>query len=981
MKRDIINTGCSSGGIEGKVLLFVDISVDGKTGRALIDTGCEQSVISESFCQGIQRTARGPKRTICMLNGERTCSEGNVNLSIGVDDQVVSVWCLVARELVCDADMILGMDCIMQLGGIRIDRQRRFRFNVETRIVNAISSDSQSNNGVGGSVLHVEDTDFRDDFDGRRWVVSWKWKNEEPVLTNSCAEYGMDVESRCLFEAEIEQWIRDGWLEPYQYEVHGRIDGVIPLMAAKQPNKAKKIRPVLDYRELNESILSNPGNDVAVCQEKLRKWRMNGGKASLLDLKKAYLQIHISDDLKRFQPVKYKGKLYVMTRMGFGLSVAPKIMSKILSSIFSLNDRLREGCDHYIDDIWINEQVVSVAEVKSHLMKYGLVTKEPESLDNARVLGLRVETNDKKDMVWRRDAKIPEITEGMTKRGLFSLCGKLIGHYPVGGWLRPACSFIKRLSNEVGWDQAVPENVWLLAKEIWERVSSSDPVNGIWCVDGGRDCTVWCDASSLAMGIKVEIGGNIVEDATWLRRNDDGSHINVAELEAVLKGVSLALKWGKSNIKVMTDSVCVAGWLNSMLEDTGRPRVSGLSEMIIRRRLFTIKQLIDEFGITLTVGLVPSSKNVADEMTRVPKKWLNGDKCVNIGVVDDLYHTVMKLHDQHHLGVDRTVYLANKQLGVNVSRALVEKVVKACHRCRSIDPAPVRWNHGSLEVSDVWGKVATDVTHVDGTPYLTVIDCGPSRFCLWRKLRNETAEAAIEQLNHIFQERGAPARLLSDNGPCFKSTKMLQFLKGWGVKQDFSCAYRASTNGIIERNHRTIKRMVARSGKSVGDMVFWYNHSPNEQGRIPVEQVYTYETSLPGAHRLEGSEYVEDGRKLENVYHKGDRVYVKPVNAKCSSKWQVGRVTDIVSDCVVEVNGVNRHVADVRHANDNARDGCVIGDRDVNDEYVEIIGDLPRMGDLGDEEEVVGGEEAGEVQRNVVRERRPPRWFEDFYVG
>ena len=42
----------------------------------------------------------------------------------------------------------------------------------------------------------------------------------------------------------------------------------------------------------------------------------------------------------------------------------------------------------------------------------------------------------------------------------------------------------------------------------------------------------------------MEVGGTIVEDATWLRKTTDYNHVNVAELEAVLKGVNLALWWG-----------------------------------------------------------------------------------------------------------------------------------------------------------------------------------------------------------------------------------------------------------------------------------------------------------------------------------------------------------------------------------------------------------------------------------------------------
>ena len=44
---------------------------------------------------------------------------------------------------------------------------------------------------------------------------------------------------------------------------------------------------------------------------------------------------------------------------------------------------------------------------------------------------------------------------------------------------------------------------------------------------------VWTDASCLAMGVALEVDGKIVEDATWLRKESDHLHINVAELEAV----------------------------------------------------------------------------------------------------------------------------------------------------------------------------------------------------------------------------------------------------------------------------------------------------------------------------------------------------------------------------------------------------------------------------------------------------------------
>jgi len=209
--------------------------------------------------------------------------------------------------------------------------------------------------------------------------------------------------------------VNDGWLEPYNVQIHGKADCTIPLMAAKQTNKPKKVRPVMDYCELNEHVKSDPGQDTAVCQEKPRERRMRDKFASLLNLKKAYLQINVANDLRRFQRVKYKGTLYVMTQMGFGLNVAPKIMSKIILAALALDKEELKATDHYIDDIWVDGSFVKVAKVREHFQKYGLMSTDPVPLTDACVLGLRVAEGESGQLVWRRDGGLPALAQTATK--------------------------------------------------------------------------------------------------------------------------------------------------------------------------------------------------------------------------------------------------------------------------------------------------------------------------------------------------------------------------------------------------------------------------------------------------------------------------------------------------------------------------------------------------------------------------------------
>ena len=54
--------------------------------------------------------------------------------------------------------------------------------------------------------------------------------------------------------------------------------------------------------------------------------------------------------------------------------------------------------------------------------------------------------------MFSRGNKIPEVKGDLSRRELFSVCGKLVGHYPIAGWLRVACSYVKRVAEGVRWD-------------------------------------------------------------------------------------------------------------------------------------------------------------------------------------------------------------------------------------------------------------------------------------------------------------------------------------------------------------------------------------------------------------------------------------------------------------------------------------------------------------------------------------------------
>ena len=100
-----------------------------------------------------------------------------------------------------------------------------------------------------------------------------------------------------------------------------------------------------------------------------------------------------------------------------------------------------------------------------------------------------------------------------------------------------------------------------------------------------------------------------------------------------------------------------------------------------------------------------------------------------------------------------------------------------------------------------WKRLALDVTHYGRSCYLSVIDCGPSRFTIWRKIRSENAADISSNLYGIFLERGPPDELLMDNSTAFCSKQVADLCREWNVNRQYRAAYRPSGNGIVERVH------------------------------------------------------------------------------------------------------------------------------------------------------------------------------------
>ena len=123
-------------------------------------------------------------------------------------------------------------------------------------------------------------------------------------------------------------------------------------------------------------------------------------------------------------------------------------------------------------------------------------------------------------------------------------------------------------------------------------------------------------------------------------------------------------------------------------------------------------------------------------------------------------------------------------------------------------------------VGGPWERVSIDITgpHPKSSHQNEYILTCVDHFSKWAEaipLRNNTAPTVARALmTHVFSRFGAPCQLLSDRAPEFESELFQQLMRWMEIDKLRTTAYQPSTNGAVERFHRTLNRVL---GKVISD--------------------------------------------------------------------------------------------------------------------------------------------------------------------
>ncbi|KAF4722770.1 hypothetical protein FOZ63_025105 [Perkinsus olseni] len=685
------------------------------------------------------------------------------------------------------------------------------------------------------------------------WEVEWKWLDGVPPRHIMPPDYGTAKHNARLvglWHEAVEEWISGGWVVPTPLE---DLQATSPLLLIPQEHKlSTPVRPVIDLKWINDRLCSLP-NELRAgpieCPSHIRRWRAFPApleELRLLDLRKAFLQIHLLDHQSYYIGLRLRWKdpsSYRMVRLPFGLAISPKVLEVVLDRVLS---PFAGQLDKYLDDIILPASLVD--SVRRTLLSNGFPTKPPEPLLSARVLGLQCSANG----WWHRRGPVP-VLEQFSRRGVHRWAGRFVSHYPLAGWARPAFSAIKRLAcvrhdgHKALWDEPLDPQVLhaceCLQRDIDQR---GDSVGGQWQYNLAGPWRLFTDSSQHAYGTVLCIGGVTVEDATHLRRVGDRRHINLAELDALVRGLQLvdkyirALRWtSRLPLTICCDNRSAVSWVTRHLAKHWRS-VAGLHSTLVENRLRTLRDITQALRLDITVEYVESGRNLADPLSRIPSychprnfavpaaasallvpppadRTRDADGRVVLTTADALRPLADALHD--HEGSQSLYGRLRELVSFPNLREYCRSFVRDCPACRlgkvTVSAAVEAGLHRPTPTPravEPWQGVHMDIVgpYKDHDLFITTLVDNFSGYLLVRVSRSTpTAQVAASLFRDVFERFNTlPVTVYHDGGSQFLAAEFLAALRWAGSVGCRSPVASSWTNGKVERVHRVLNERV-----------------------------------------------------------------------------------------------------------------------------------------------------------------------------
>ena len=230
---------------------------------------------------------------------------------------------------------------------------------------------------------------------------------------------------------------------------------------------------------------------------------------------------------------------------------------------------------------------------------------------------------------------------------------------------------------------------------------------------------------------------------------------------------------------------------------------------------------------------------------------------------------INQLHEVH-FWIDRTKLCARDSVYWPNINKNIECLVKTCNLCQEHSHRNVRDVTLPKEIPiQAWTSIQMDLFALEGHTFLLVVDV-TSRFPIVRILNSESTKSVLNTLKGGYSDFGLPKKVLTDNGPCFRSVDFNEFHTKLGVTTETISSCNHASLGSAERMIQTVKQIMVKNPQNawLAMLIFKATMIPEVQ-KSPSELLNSckYRTNLP---MIDFTQSRNDGpiEKFKNVRSK-----------------------------------------------------------------------------------------------------------------
>lgn len=210
------------------------------------------------------------------------------------------------------------------------------------------------------------------------------------------------------------------------------------------------------------------------------------------------------------------------------------------------------------------------------------------------------------------------------------------------------------------------------------------------------------------------------------------------------------------------------------------------------------------------------------------------NKCVIIP--HKMRKSMLILIHEGHQGFNRSLARAKNVLFWPFMASDIKNICDNCDICikyANNNPKQPLKSH-TPAASLPWEKLGIDLFDFNRSKYLLVVDYFSKYPEVLSLKYSSNSNTVIDRLKSIFARLGIPLSIISDNGPPFNSQEFAKFCKDWNINHVTSSPNYPRSNGFIERNVQTIKKMMK---KCLEDKTDFYsallNYRNTAKGDLP----------------------------------------------------------------------------------------------------------------------------------------------------